>query len=76
MIPYLIDDSQWLYRLTQELDQYMFQLEDNFFSPEKDLLTITGLEFCGCPECYMREQLAFMIPRIIDAYVEGTIRIF
>lgn len=35
--------------------------------------TESGLWFCGCETCYMRETFAFLMPRFIDLYKKGLI---
>ena len=75
MDPYSINDDKWLSNLLSEYEKHLWRLEDNLLSLEKDLVTITGLEFCGCAQCYSREQLAFMIPRIVRAFLAGTIQL-
>jgi hypothetical protein len=54
------EDNEWI------KDSFTITLSTNFE-------TLSGQPFCGCDTCYTREQLYFLVPRIIKAYKEGKI---
>lgn len=37
--------------------------------------TESGIFFCGCETCYVRETFAFLMPRFIDLYSKGLITV-
>jgi len=47
--------------------------ESHIYDEESEFETLSTLPFCGCQTCYTREQLFFLVPRIIKAYKEGII---
>jgi hypothetical protein len=77
---FFIEDQDWAKELESDYMDYQNDLELNF-APEEELEehgieipdTLSGEPFCGCTTCYTREQLFFLVPRIIKAYKEGKI---
>ena len=77
-----IVDFHWSQDLENEYTQYMANCEstidaeyykDTELEIENDFETLSGQPFCGCDVCYIREQLFFLIPRIVEAYKTGKI---
>jgi len=77
-----IIDFHWSQELENEYTEYMSKCEaqiDRDFYEETDLEvedefeTLSGQPFCGCETCYVREELFFLVPRIIEAYKKGQI---
>ena len=77
-----IIDFQWSQDLENEFTTYMANCESTIdaefyegteFEIENDFETLSGQPFCGCETCYVREELWFLVPRIIDAYKKGQI---
>jgi hypothetical protein len=74
---FYINDQEWAVDLERSYDEYVMGL-DIFLAPEEELDTdlpdtISGQPFCGCNNCYSREQLFFLVPRIIRGYKEGKV---
>lgn len=73
----IITDRQWAKDLEDAYESYMWSLELHV-APDEDLKeqgivppsTLSGELFCGCSTCYTREQLFFLVPRIIKGFQE------
>lgn len=71
---FVINDHEWSQKIEEDYDSYMWNCESAVDGEEPDdFTTLSGEPFCGCGTCYTREQLFFLIPRIIKAYKEGKI---
>jgi hypothetical protein len=70
---FYINDTDWASELCNEYEDYIAYCESQAFDDEVDVETVSGEYFCGCQTCYTREQLMFLVPRIIKAYNEGKL---
>lgn len=71
---FFLEDDAWAKVLEQEFETYIWNCESTIDGEEPDDFTpLSGEPFCGCQTCYTREQLFFLVPRIIRAYNEGKI---
>jgi hypothetical protein len=71
---FVIEDSDWSQSLESAYEEYLWDCESSIDGEESDdFETLSGEPFCGCTTCYTREQLFFLVPRIIKAYNEGKI---
>ena len=75
-----LTDYEWdefpMARLEKLYEEYMDGLFDTLYdTPEQDAETETGIAFCGCETCRIRETFAFLMPRFIDMYLDGSIRL-
>jgi hypothetical protein len=73
-----IVDFQWSQDLENDFTDYMAnceaQIDAEFYEDaDPEFETLSGQPFCGCETCYVREELWFLVPRIIAAYKEGKI---
>lgn len=72
----VINDDAWAKKLETEYEEYMWNCESVVDGEEPDnFVTLSGEPFCGCSTCYTREQLFFLIPRIIDASQKGQVAV-
>ena len=72
----VIHDDAWAQKLESDYETYMFNCESVVDGEEPDdFTTISGEPFCGCTTCYTREQLFFLIPRIIEASQNGQVTV-
>lgn len=77
---FFIQDREWAKQLELAYESYMWDMELHA-APDEELEanslvlpnTLSGEPFCGCSTCYTREQLFFLVPKIIKAYKEGKI---
>jgi hypothetical protein len=77
---FFIEDLDWSQKLETEYEEYMWKCEESAEEEPEDeapdtssFTTLSGEAYCGCSTCYTREQLFFLVPRIIKAYNEGKI---
>lgn len=79
---FVIEDVDWSLSLERDYEEYIARCEEmvdydvddeRWGDPDTD--TLSGEPFCGCSTCYTREQLFFLVPRIIEAYKQGKITI-
>lgn len=77
---FFIEDQDWSKQLEDDYEEYIWSCESHIdYDPDDERLdiepepTLSGEPFCGCNTCYTREQLFFLVPRIIKAYKEGKI---
>lgn len=69
-------DQNWAKNLEAEYEDYMWNCESAVDGEEEDdFTTLSGQPFCGCQTCYTREQLMFLVPRIVQALKEGNLTI-
>lgn len=74
---FFIEDQDWAKKLESDFEDYIWSCESLVdFDPESDeeeFQTLSGEPFCGCQTCFTREQLFFLIPKILKAYKAGQI---
>lgn len=70
-----ITDVEWAQKLETEYEEYMWKCEETIDEEDSDFTPLSGEVFCGCTTCYSREQLFFLVPKIIKAYKEGKIEL-
>jgi len=71
---FVIEDQDWAKTLENEYEEYLWDCEASIDGEESDdFATLSGEPFCGCTTCYNREQMFFLVPRIIEGYKEGKI---
>lgn len=75
-----LTDYEWdefpMARLEQLYEGYMDGLFESLYDePEQPAETVTGFAFCGCETCRIRETFAFLMPRFIDMYLDGSVRL-
>lgn len=71
---FFLNDDHWSKELELTFENYIWNCESSIDGEEPDgFETLSGQPFCGCQTCYTREQLFFLVPRIIKAYNEGKI---
>jgi hypothetical protein len=71
----IIDDVDWTKKLEEDYEHYMEQCFDSVDDGPEDFKTLSGDIFCGCQTCITREQLFFLVPKIIQGYKEGRLTI-
>lgn len=69
-----LPDERWASDLVKGVQQYTDALYDAVYDGEEDTVeTITGYTFCGCEDCFWRETLTYLVPKIIAGYREGKV---
>ena len=70
---YYHNDIEWARNLEIGLDEYINDCLESVDNDDWTFETVTGEPFCGCSDCYTRETVLWLMPRIIDAYRAGII---
>jgi hypothetical protein len=74
---FTVNDEQWAHDLEKGVEAYTDMLFEAVWDGEEDNITETLSEepFCGCANCFWRETLFFLVPKIIKGYEEGKIEL-
>lgn len=74
---FFIEDQEWAKTLESDFQDYVWACEESLDYEETEegeaFETLSGEVFCGCQTCFTREQLFFLVPKIIRAYKDGQI---
>lgn len=75
-----IEDVEWAQRLERGLGEYMDTLWEAFWNEQEsdedtDIVTESGIYFCGNDCCVTREMLWYTTPRIIQGYLDGKVKL-
>lgn len=73
-------DEEWAKLLQYDFEHYLGachdQVEAEWFEEEvPEFETVSGEPFCGCQDCETREILMFLVPRIIQGYKDGKLKL-
>ena len=71
----IIDDVPWTKQLEEDYEEYLGKCFDSLEEDDEEFQTLSGDIFCGCQTCITREQLFFLVPKIIQGYKEGKLTI-
>ena len=71
---FFVEDGEWAQNLESEFEEYIWKCEETI-EEDTDFTPLSGEPFCGCTTCYTREQLFFLVPKIIKAYKEGKLTV-
>ena len=73
-----LDDWVWdepiLMEVQERLEEYIYLLHEAV-QLDRDPDTLSGWNFDGCSACEARESMAFLMPRFLDLYEQGHIRL-
>jgi hypothetical protein len=75
--PFIINDQDWAHELEKGVEEYTDMLFEATWASSDDEITETmsGEPFCGCSQCFWREALFFIVPKLIRGYEEGKIEL-
>jgi hypothetical protein len=68
-------DEAEMSQVENAFNVWNMDLEDSIMSETEDFATVTDEPFCGCDICMTRETIAFLMPKILDLYVAGHIKL-
>jgi len=69
-------DEDAMQFLQRGLQRYMDEIFDAILEgDDRDMVTESGEPFCGCETCYVRETLAFLLPRLVYMFIKGQVRL-
>ena len=72
---FFINDHVWAEELERGIEAYTDMLFEAIFEGTEDEITetLSGEPFCGCSQCFWRETLFFIVPKLLKGYEEGKI---
>jgi len=75
--PFVINDQDWAHQLEKGVEEYTDMLFEATWESSDDEITetLSGEPFCGCSQCFWREALFFIVPKLIRGYEEGKIEL-
>lgn len=72
-----INDQEWAVELEKGVESYTDMLFEAVFEGTEEEITetLSGEPFCGCAQCFWRETLFFLVPKLLKGYEEGKIEL-
>lgn len=74
---FTINDQEWAVELEKGVEAYTdMLLEAVMFGSETEEEigdTLSGEPFCGCSQCFWRETLFYIVPRVLEGQQQGKI---
>jgi len=72
-----INDQEWAHELEKGVEEYTDMLFEAMWESSDYEITETksGEPFCGCSQCFWREALFFIVPKLLRGYEEGKIEL-
>ena len=74
---FVVNDEAWAQDLERGVESYTDMLFEAVWSEEENEVTetLSGQPFCGCSQCFWREALFFVVPKIIKGFEEGKVEL-
>ena len=74
---FVVNDEAWAQDLERGVESYTDMLFEAVWSEEEGEVTetLSGQPFCGCSQCFWRETLFFVVPKIIKGFEEGKVEL-
>lgn len=73
---FTVNDQEWAQELEKGVETYTDMLFEAVWDGEDSVdETLSKEPFCGCSNCFWRETLFFLVPKIIKGYEEGKIEL-
>jgi hypothetical protein len=72
-----VTDQPWAHELEKGVETYTDMLFEAVMEGEDEDTpeTLSAEPFCGCSDCFWRETLYYLVPRIIEGYKEGKLEL-
>ena len=72
---FVLNDQEWGHQLEVGVEAYTDMLFEAVWSTDEEEVseTLSGQPFCGCSQCFWRETLFYLVPKIIKGYEEGKV---
>ena len=74
---FILNDGDWAHELETGVADYTDMLFEAVYEGSEDEIpeTLSGNLFCGCAECFWRETLFYLVPRLLEGYNEGKVEL-
>lgn len=72
-----INDQLWAEEIEKGVEAYTDMLFEAVFEGTEEEITetLSGEPFCGCSQCFWRETLFYLVPKLLKGYKEGKIQL-
>ena len=70
-------DVEWAHELEVGVENYTDMLLEALWENGEENIpeTLSGEPFCGCSQCFWREALFYLVPKLLRGYEEGKIEL-
>lgn len=74
---FVVNDQVWAHELEKGVEAYTDMLFEAVWDGEEEAIveTLSKEPFCGCSNCFWREALFYLVPKIIRGYEEGKLKL-
>lgn len=74
---FVVNDQVWAHELEKGVEAYTDMLFEAVWDGEEEAIveTLSKEPFCGCSNCFWREALFYLVPKIIRGYEEGKLEL-
>jgi hypothetical protein len=72
-----VNDEAWAHELEKGVEDYTDMLFEAVWEGSEEAVpeTLSGELFCGCSQCFWREALFYLVPRLLEGYNEGKVEL-
>lgn len=74
---FVVNDPDWAKTIETGVEDYTDMLFEAMWEGSDDEVseTLSGEPFCGCSQCFWREALFYLVPRLLEGYENGKIEL-
>lgn len=74
---FIVNDEAWAQSIESGVEDYTDMLFEAMWEGSEDVIpeTLSGEPFCGCGQCFWRETLFYLVPRLLEGYENGKIEL-
>ena len=74
---FIINDEVWAHELQHGVEDYTDMLFESLYASDEEEIpeTLSGQPFCGCSNCFWREALFFITPKLLKGFQEGKLEL-
>jgi len=74
---FTVTDQAWAHELEKGVEAYTDMLFEATWDGLDEMMpdTLSGEPFCGCGPCFWRETLFYLVPRLLEGYNEGKVKL-
>ena len=71
-----LHDQDWAVGIERGVEEYTDSLFEAIWEGDDEVPeTLSGELFCGCSQCFWREALFYLVPRLLEGYEEGKVEL-
>lgn len=66
-------DMDWMLSLEHSLTDYIDVLSEIDPDGDDDVPTLSGLPYCGCSTCFVREVMTLLVPAVVKGVADRKV---